>query len=251
MAGQRRGRRHPRPPPGLGDLRDDDLRLHRGRPPARLALAGDRHRLLRDRHGPGPGRVRALGRAQGRLLGEGGAQVDRRDDHRRLRSPGSCWSASAPGSTLADEVENAVFAGVGAFGLVGIAIALVNAAKEKFWMALGVAVFWPVGVVAGVPAGEAALALGAALLPRRRKRSAPRSATGRRGEAAPEPGSGPAGLGARPRPDRPAAARSRRRSRRARRRPGSPAGRRGCRRAGRRRAPTITATAGWIWTAFL
>ena len=32
VAGQRRGRRHPRPPPGLGDHRDDDLRLHRDRP---------------------------------------------------------------------------------------------------------------------------------------------------------------------------------------------------------------------------
>ena len=79
------GRRHPRPSPGLGDLRDDDLRVRRRGPPAGIAVVGDRHRLLRDRHGPGAGRVRPLGRAQGRLLGEGRAQVDRRDDHRRVR----------------------------------------------------------------------------------------------------------------------------------------------------------------------
>ena len=42
MAGERRGRRHPRPPPGLGDLRDDDLRLHRRRPSAGSPVAGDR-----------------------------------------------------------------------------------------------------------------------------------------------------------------------------------------------------------------
>ena len=44
---------------------------------------------------------------------------------------------------LADDVEGAVFAGVGAFGVIGVAIALVNAAKEKFWMALVGVVFWP------------------------------------------------------------------------------------------------------------
>ena len=114
------GRRHPRPSPGLGHLRDDDLRLRRRRPSAGLAVVGDRHRLLRDRHGPGAGRVRALGRAQGRLLGEGGPQVDRRDDPRRLRWRGSLLVGFSAWVDARRQVENAVFAVVGAFGLVGI-----------------------------------------------------------------------------------------------------------------------------------
>lgn len=51
---------------------------------------------------------------------------------------------------LADEIENGVFAAVGAFGVVGIAIALVNAAKEKFGMALLGLVFWPAALPAAV-----------------------------------------------------------------------------------------------------
>jgi len=48
--------------------------------------------------------------------------------------------------TLADKVANEVFAGAGAFGLIGIFIALVNAAKEKLWSALASLLFWPAGV---------------------------------------------------------------------------------------------------------
>jgi lysyl-tRNA synthetase, class II len=48
--------------------------------------------------------------------------------------------------TLADKVESAVFAGAGAFSLVGIVVAIVNAAKEKLWWALASLVFWPAGV---------------------------------------------------------------------------------------------------------
>ena len=56
--------------------------------------------------------------------------------------------------TLADSVENSVFAGAGAFGLIGIVIALVNAAKEKLWWALASLVFWPAGVVAAFRLGK-------------------------------------------------------------------------------------------------
>ncbi len=50
-------------------------------------------------------------------------------------------------ATLADSVENAVFAFIGFFGLVGIVVALVDAAKEKFVMALVGLLFWPAAVV--------------------------------------------------------------------------------------------------------
>jgi lysyl-tRNA synthetase class 2 len=48
--------------------------------------------------------------------------------------------------TLSDEIADEVFAGVGAFGLVGIGIALINAMKEKLWWALASLIFWPAGV---------------------------------------------------------------------------------------------------------
>jgi hypothetical protein len=48
---------------------------------------------------------------------------------------------------LADDVGDAVLAAVGAAGVVGIVLALVCASKEKFWMALGSLVVWPIGVV--------------------------------------------------------------------------------------------------------
>ncbi len=48
---------------------------------------------------------------------------------------------------LADDVETAVIATVAFFGLTGIAVALVNAAKEKFGMALVGLLFWPAAVV--------------------------------------------------------------------------------------------------------
>jgi hypothetical protein len=52
--------------------------------------------------------------------------------------------------TLADDVETGVFAVVGCFGAIGIAIAIVNAAKEKFLMALIGLVFWPAATVTAV-----------------------------------------------------------------------------------------------------
>jgi lysyl-tRNA synthetase class 2 len=48
---------------------------------------------------------------------------------------------------LADDLERGVAAGVGVIGLLGIALALVNAAKEKFWWALGSLII----PVAGIP----------------------------------------------------------------------------------------------------
>jgi hypothetical protein len=48
--------------------------------------------------------------------------------------------------TLADTVADEVFFGAGAFGLVGVAVGIVNAAKEKLWWALASLVFWPVGI---------------------------------------------------------------------------------------------------------
>jgi lysyl-tRNA synthetase class 2 len=48
---------------------------------------------------------------------------------------------------LADDVDGAVFAGVGAGGAIGIALGLVCAAKEKFWTALAGLVVWPIGAV--------------------------------------------------------------------------------------------------------
>jgi lysyl-tRNA synthetase class 2 len=48
---------------------------------------------------------------------------------------------------LADDVGGAVFATVGAVGVVGIVLALVCAAKEKFWMALASLLVWPIGAV--------------------------------------------------------------------------------------------------------
>ena len=98
--------------------------------------------------------------------------------------------------TLADKVENSVFAGAGAFGLVGIAIALVNAAKEKLWWALGSLILWPVGVV---PAFR--LAKPHSIWARRFYRDGRKRASEERygvagAEEAPEPGSGPADSGA-------------------------------------------------------
>jgi hypothetical protein len=49
--------------------------------------------------------------------------------------------------TLADDIDDAVFAAVGAGGALGIVLALVCAAKEKFWMALGGLLVWPIGAV--------------------------------------------------------------------------------------------------------
>jgi hypothetical protein len=48
---------------------------------------------------------------------------------------------------LADDVGGEVFAAVGAVGLVGIVLALICAAKEKFWLALCSLLVWPVGAV--------------------------------------------------------------------------------------------------------
>jgi hypothetical protein len=48
---------------------------------------------------------------------------------------------------LADDLERGVAAGVGVIGLLGIALALVNASKEKFWWALASLII----PVAGIP----------------------------------------------------------------------------------------------------
>jgi lysyl-tRNA synthetase class 2 len=48
---------------------------------------------------------------------------------------------------LADDVETGVFAGVGALGLAAIVIGLVNASKDKYWMAALSLLFWPVSAV--------------------------------------------------------------------------------------------------------
>jgi hypothetical protein len=50
-------------------------------------------------------------------------------------------------ATLADHVGDTVLGAVGFWGLVGIALALVCAAKEKFWMAVGSLFLWPIGLV--------------------------------------------------------------------------------------------------------
>jgi hypothetical protein len=48
---------------------------------------------------------------------------------------------------LADDVGGTVFATVGSWGLLGIVLALVCAAKEKFWTALASLLLWPIGAV--------------------------------------------------------------------------------------------------------
>jgi lysyl-tRNA synthetase class 2 len=45
------------------------------------------------------------------------------------------------------DVADGVVAGVGALGLIAIAVALVNAAKEKFGMALVSIIVWPLGLI--------------------------------------------------------------------------------------------------------
>ncbi len=47
---------------------------------------------------------------------------------------------------LANDVENAVFAFVGGFGLIGILVAAANAAKEKYAMAFVALLIWPVAL---------------------------------------------------------------------------------------------------------
>jgi lysyl-tRNA synthetase class 2 len=51
---------------------------------------------------------------------------------------------------LGDDVATGIFAVVGAFGLVGFSVALVNAAKDKLGMALVALVFWPAAVPSAV-----------------------------------------------------------------------------------------------------
>jgi len=48
---------------------------------------------------------------------------------------------------VAEDVENAVFAAVGVIGIWALAVALVNAAKERFWFALVSLALPPVGLV--------------------------------------------------------------------------------------------------------
>jgi hypothetical protein len=52
--------------------------------------------------------------------------------------------------TLADDVETGVFAVVGFFGTLGVVVAMLNAAKEKFLMALIALFFWPAATVSAV-----------------------------------------------------------------------------------------------------
>src|SRR4029078_1607986 len=47
--------------------------------------------------------------------------------------------------TLADSVADKVFFGVGAFGLVGIGVAAINAIKQKLWWGLASLGFWAAG----------------------------------------------------------------------------------------------------------
>ena len=55
---------------------------------------------------------------------------------------------------VATEVEDAVFAVVGAFGVLAVLIALVNVSKEKFGMALVGVFFLPVGLVGAFRLGR-------------------------------------------------------------------------------------------------
>ena len=64
---------------------------------------------------------------------------------------------------VATAVEDAVFAFVGAFGVLTILIALVNLAKEKFGVALVGLFVPPVGLVGALRLGQARLAVGALL----------------------------------------------------------------------------------------
>ncbi|MDX6582254.1 MAG: hypothetical protein QOI10_1438 [Solirubrobacterales bacterium] len=56
--------------------------------------------------------------------------------------------------TLADDIGGAVFAAIGSLGLVGIALALVCAGKEKFWTAVAGLLIWPIGVVGAFRLGK-------------------------------------------------------------------------------------------------
>ncbi len=55
---------------------------------------------------------------------------------------------------LADDLEDGLFAAVGIFNVIGLLVALTNAAKEKFWMALLGLVFWPGAAVTAVRLGK-------------------------------------------------------------------------------------------------
>ncbi len=48
---------------------------------------------------------------------------------------------------LGDDVATGVFAGVGAVGLIALVIGLINAAKDKYWMAGVSLLFWPASAV--------------------------------------------------------------------------------------------------------
>lgn len=55
---------------------------------------------------------------------------------------------------LADGVESWLFAAVGIFNVIGILIALANAAKNKFWMVPVGLVFWPGAAITAVRLGK-------------------------------------------------------------------------------------------------
>jgi hypothetical protein len=48
---------------------------------------------------------------------------------------------------LGDSVETGVFAAIGGVGLVAIVVGLINASKDKYWMAGISLLFWPAGAV--------------------------------------------------------------------------------------------------------
>ena len=51
---------------------------------------------------------------------------------------------------LADDVESAVFAIVGGLGVIGVAVAITNAAKERYAMAFVGLLFWPAAIPSAV-----------------------------------------------------------------------------------------------------
>ena len=135
-----------------------------------VALARDRRGPVRDRHRADPRRVRALAQPQGRLLvaSRAGSSID-----------AVIVAATITGMVLvgftawvdvATEVEDAVFAFVGAFGVLAILVALVNLAKEKFGVALVGLFISPVGLVGAFRLGQAALPVGARFYRERKTR---------------------------------------------------------------------------------
>jgi hypothetical protein len=101
---------------------------------------------------------------------------------------------------VATEVENVVFAAAGFVGAIGIAIAIVNLAKEKFGVAMAGLIFAPVGLVGAFRLGRphslwARLFYGEGKRARARERFGSGLTQGKPGEAEPAAGQSPAGSG--------------------------------------------------------